>query len=73
MPPPPPPSPSCTPTGSTSAPACWRHHREAGNFEAALGFHRRAADAALRIYAQEEALEHLDGALARARRWDAGR
>ena len=42
------------------------HHREAGNFEEALDFHRRAADAALRIYAQEEALEHLDGALAAA-------
>jgi class 3 adenylate cyclase/tetratricopeptide (TPR) repeat protein len=43
-----------------------RHHREAGNFEQAFDFHRRAADAALRIYAQEEALEHLDGALAAA-------
>jgi class 3 adenylate cyclase/tetratricopeptide (TPR) repeat protein len=43
-----------------------RHHQEAGDFELALEFRRRAADAALRIYANEEALEHLDGALAAA-------
>ena len=67
MPVPPPPSPSCTPTGSTSAPACSRATTaRRGTSSRPSDFHRRAADAALRIYAQEEALEHLDGALAAA-------
>ena len=43
-----------------------RHHHEAGEFEAAFDFHRRAAAGALGLYAHEEALEHLDGALAAA-------
>ncbi|HVE69076.1 MAG TPA: AAA family ATPase, partial [Solirubrobacteraceae bacterium] len=43
-----------------------RHHHEAGDLEQAYALHGRAADAALRIHAQEEALEHLDGALSAA-------
>jgi class 3 adenylate cyclase/tetratricopeptide (TPR) repeat protein len=43
-----------------------RHHQEAGDFESAFDFRRRAAGASLRIFANEEALEHLDGALAAA-------
>ncbi|MDX6696981.1 MAG: hypothetical protein QOE65_378 [Solirubrobacteraceae bacterium] len=43
-----------------------RHHHEAGDLEAAYALHGRAAEAALRIHAQEEALEHLDGALSAA-------
>lgn len=39
------------------------HYRRANDLGAALTYHRKAADAARRVYAVEEALKHLAGAL----------
>ena len=45
------------------------HHADlAGDARRALDYHRRAADAAARVYSVDEAIEHYDGALAAADR-----
>ncbi len=45
------------------------HHADmAGDDRRALDYHRRAAEAAARVYSVEEAIEHYDGALAAAGR-----
>ena len=49
------------------------HHADvAGDDRRALDYHRRAAEAAARVYSVEEAIEHYDGVLAAAGRLGLG-